>query len=465
MNKRVLLLHPPYTTDCNRGYYCSATTKSAYLFPPLDLLFVSGTLRGAGCRVDLVDCVADRIDGRRAIERIEAIGPDCIVALCGIVSWDEDRAFFRALRARYGAPIVVSGDVFLDAPERIMKEEEWIDGILFDFTNGDIVHYLEGEDRAIVDMAFRRGETVHARREGESGATFKLAVPMHELFLGKRYRHPFTRSRPLTSVLTSFGCPYHCYFCVADKIPFRHRRAEDVIEELDHVKGLGIPEILFFDFTFGVPREDRKRLCETMIERRYGFHWSCYSRVDVVDEEMLALFKASGCHTIMFGVESGDDGILKDYRKGFDTGRVRRVFSLCRKMGIDTVATFILGGMFDTLESCKRTIRFARELGCDYASFNVAVPRPRTSFREEAVAGKLVRDTDLDFDHSGNVCAHGTNSLSADEIRHLRRHAIRSFYLRPGYAVRRLARVRSRHQLFELTSNGIELIKNYLSFG
>jgi len=423
---------------------------------------MSGTLRDAGCEVDFVDCVADRIDERSAIERIKSIAPDCIVALCGIVSWDADRAFFRGLRARYKAPIVVSGDVFFDAPEKIMDEEEWIDGILFDFTNGDIVHYLDGMEQAIVNMVFRKAEAVLSRRGGKSEAVFELAVPMHELFLGKRYRHPFTRSRPLTSVLTSFGCPYHCYFCVADKIPFKFRRAEDVIKELDYVKKLGIPEILFFDFTFGVPREDRKRLCATMIEKRYGFNWSCYSRVDVVDEEMLALFKASGCHTIMFGVESGDDDILKKYGKGISTERIRWAFELCRKVGIDTVGTFILGGAFDTVESSRKTIGFARELGCDFASFNIAVPRPRTRFRTEAIRSGMIGEGDLNMDHSGSRIVWNSGCLSSGEISRLRRTAVMQFYLRPGYLLRRLAKVKSWHHLRELFLNGFDLIRKML---
>lgn len=459
MQKRVLLLHPPYTRDCNRGYYCSATTKSAYLFPPLDLLFISGTLREAGHEINLIDCVADRIDERRAIERIRGIGPDCIVALCGIVSWDADRAFFRSLRALNKAPIVVSGDVFLDAPEGIMKEEEWIDGILFDFTNGDVVNYLDGKDQAIVAMAFRRGGAVFSRREGKVEPVFELPIPMHEMILGKRYRHPFTRSRPLTSVLTSFGCPCHCYFCVADKIPFKYRRAEDVVKELDYVKKLGIPEILFFDFTFGVPREDRKRLCATMVERRYGFHWACYSRVDAVDEEMLSIFKASGCHTIMFGVESGDDEILERYNKGITTEKIRGAFELCRRVGIDTVGTFILGGSFDTVESSRKTIRFANELRCDFASFNIAVPRPQTRFRAEALRNGMIGEDDLNMDHSGSRIVWNSGHLSSGEISRLRRTALAQFYLRPGYLLRRLAKIRNWHQLCELFSNGFDLVK------
>lgn len=464
MKRRVLLLHPPYTRDCNRGYYCSATTKSAYLFPPLDLLFISGTVRDAGHEVSFIDCIADRIDAPHAIERIKALRPDCIVALCGIVSWDADRTFLRSLKERHGMPIVVSGDVFLGSPEKIMGEEDWIDGILFDFTNRDIVNYLQGNEQAIVNMMFKKGEAICNRRGREvtPGATFELPVPMHELFLGKRYRHPFTRSKPLTSVLTSFGCPYHCYFCVADSIPFKYCRAGDVVKELDYVKKLGIPEILFFDFTFGVPREERKKLCGMMVEREYGFNWSCYSRVDVVDDEMLYLFKASGCHTIMFGVESGDDEILKKYCKGITREKIRETFGRCRREGIDTVGTFILGGFFDTMESSRKTIRFARELKCGFASFNIAVPRPQTQFRAEAIRSGMIGDGDLNMDHSGSRIIWSFGHLSSRQLSRLRRAAVVQFYLRPRYLFHRLAKIKSWHQVRELFSNGFDLVRRTL---
>ena len=465
MKKRVLLLHPPWKRDCNRGYYCSATTKSAYLFPPLDLLFMSGVVRDAGNAVLFIDCIAEKIDAPRAIEQIEVLRPDCVVALCGIVSWDTDKTFLRSLKESCGMPIVVSGDVFLGVHEKIMGEEDWIDGILFDFTNRDIVNYLGGNDQAIVNMAFKRGDTVYnyRGREATREATFSLPVPMHDLFKGKRYRNPFSRSAPLTSVLTSFGCPFHCYFCVADKIPFKHRVAEDVARELDYVKSLDIPEILFFDFTFGVPREERKRLCAMMIERKYGFHWSCYSRVDCVDDEMLGLFKRAGCHTIMFGVESGDDEILHRYRKGITRRKIRETFALCRSKGIDTVGTFILGGIFDTLESSRETIRFARESGCDFASFNIAVPRPYTEFRAEAIKAGIIRESDLNMDHSGGRISFGSTCLSSVEIARLKRAAVVRFYLRPRYLLQRIAGITTWHQFAELLSNGIDLVRNILT--
>ncbi|MEI6632610.1 MAG: B12-binding domain-containing radical SAM protein [Chlamydiota bacterium] len=455
---KILLLHPPGVRDYNRGYYCSATTKSAYLFPPLDLLFVSGIVRDAGCEVVLIDAIADRLDPGRAIALAAAAAPSLVIGLSGIVSWEEDRRFFARLKARIPAPIVVSGDVFLDAPADLMRREPWIDGVLFDFTSPDIVRFLGGEREGIGTMVVRRGGGIADCRGAAKRGVFTLPVPMHELFIGKRYRHPFTRSRPLASVLTSFGCPGRCFFCVADAIPFRHRPAADVAAELDCLRSLGVREILFADFTFGVPRDDRRELLRIMIERGYGFDWSCFSRVDVVDEEMLALFTRAGCHTIIFGVESGDDEVLAKYRKGFDTGRVRRVFRLCRTLGIDTVATFIIAGPYDTLETCERTIRFARELPCDYASFNVAVPRPCTQYRREAVARGIISEADLDFDHSGGFVTRGSGLLSAAEIRRLRRRAVRSFYLRPCYILGRLCRVRSWHQLRELVANGVDLV-------
>ena len=452
--------------DYNRGYYCSASTKSSYLFPPLDLLFMSGIVRDAGHEVCFIDCIAEKIDAQRAIERVEAFRPDCVVALCGIVSWDADRAFLRGLRARDKTLIVVSGDVFLETPREIMEKEEWIDGVLLDFTNSDINSLLDGNTGLIDNMAFRRDNDIIEKRSTTPppGGVFELPVPMHELCVSRRYRHPFTRCTPLTSVLTTFGCPYHCYFCVADKIPFKYRKAQNVIDELDYIHEIGIREILFFDFTFGVPKEDRKKLCMMMIDKKYNYSWSCYSRVDVLDEEMLDAFKGSGCHTIMFGVESGEDEILKRYNKGLDREKIKETFRLCKGKGIDTVGTFILGGPFDTGESCRETVRFAKELGSDYASFNIAVPRPLTEYRKEAVAGNVIQDSDLNFDHSGNERARGTESLSGDEIRRLRRYAIRSFYLRPGYMIRRVGKVRSWHQLLELISNGIGLLKNYLHF-
>ena len=104
-------------------------------------------------------------------------------------------------------------------------------------------------------------------------------------------------------------------------------------------------------------------------------------------------------------------------------------------------------------ESILNTVEFAKEIRADYASFNIAVPRVQTSFRDEAIDRGLIQEDDIVMDQSGSFIAMGTGELSADDVMELKKTAYRKFYFRPGYI---LQRVMGLSNLRELRSHAQE---------
>ena len=184
--------------------------------------------------------------------------------------------------------------------------------------------------------------------------------------------------------------------------------------------------------------------------RKYNFSWSCFGRVDLVDEEQLRLMKQAGCHTIMFGVESASEDILKKYKKGYTRDDIVKAFTAARKIGIKTLATFIIGLPEETKEMIEDTIRFSRKLNPDYVSFNFAVPRLGTELRDKMIKEDLVESDNVVMDQSGKTILAGTKTLSKKEMMKLKRKAICGFYFRPSYIAKRALGLRS---LTELKSN------------
>jgi radical SAM superfamily enzyme YgiQ (UPF0313 family) len=160
----------------------------------------------------------------------------------------------------------------------------------------------------------------------------------------------------------------------------------------------------------------------------------------------------------MMGVESGDDEILKLCGKGLTRKQIKDAFKICKEAKIETVATFIIGLPDDNYDTCLKSIDFALELDCDYASFNVAVPRQGTEMRKRAIEENLINAEDIVFDHSGNSGKMRNASLSEHQVEELRRMAIRKFYLRPGYILRRLMGIRTITQFKEHVSEAFTLI-------
>ena len=184
------------------------------------------------------------------------------------------------------------------------------------------------------------------------------------------------------------------------------------------------------------------QILEGIENRRIKLGWSCLSRADVVDEELLARMGLHGCHTIQFGVETANEQILRDMNKHIPHEKTIETFRLCRKLGIRTLAHFILGLPGETEASIEETIRFAIELNPDFASFNLAVPRLNTDLRERLIAEGVEFDKNSSLDVSVSYPVFETPSLSKEALWELRRKAIKTFYGRPDYILRKLTRWR-----------------------
>ncbi|MFH0964046.1 MAG: radical SAM protein [Planctomycetota bacterium] len=457
---RVLLLNPPSRKRVVRARYCSSTSKASYLFYPTDLVVLSGFL-AAEHEVAAIDSIASRLGVPRTLERIRAFAPEAIVALVGAVSWEEDVAFLRGLKVELGPTIIANGDVFFEDCARLLVEHPFLDAVTFNFMSADLARYLRGELDAVVDMAWRSPDGSVCERRAPRGAPREVDVPVprHELFPIANYRFPFAREHPFASIMSAFGCPFRCAFCIGTALPLVVRPIPSVIAELAHLRDLGISELFIEDYTFGAPRARALRLCREMARSFPRLSWTCFSRVDVADEELLVAMRGAGCHTVIFGVESGSDEILAASHKGFTTDAARRTFALCRRLGIRTVATFVLGLPDDTRQTLERTIDFACEIGCDYASFNVAVPRSGTALRKEALKSGLIGPHELAFDHSGDRIAMPTRTVTRPELSALKRAAVGRFYLRPGFLLRRALGVRSLGELREHFDEAVALLR------
>ncbi|MFM7298950.1 MAG: hypothetical protein ACKO4Q_17225, partial [Planctomycetota bacterium] len=125
---RVLLLNPPGRRTYIRDYFCSKTTKSNYLFHPIDLVMLSGRV-AAEHEVAVLDCIAEELDVASAEKRIDSFAPDALVSLVGSVSWPEDRAFLAAQAAR-GRRVLAIGDVLHEKAGERLAAEPWLEAAL-----------------------------------------------------------------------------------------------------------------------------------------------------------------------------------------------------------------------------------------------------------------------------------------------------------------------------------------------
>ncbi|MCK5492620.1 MAG: radical SAM protein, partial [Candidatus Omnitrophica bacterium] len=414
-----------------------------------------------GHRVEVIDAMMERLDFNKTMSRVCSLDIDVIIFLAGSVSCKDDLFFMERVKKEKNNLILIGiGDIFLN--KNMFLKNDWIDAVLLDFTTKDILKYIEGDYNNLKNMFYRKGSEIFITQRDRDDLEFEIPLPRQELFLDKRYTFPFVKNLPFATALTDYGCPYKCLFCLYPSLNFKLRNLDNVFIELRYIYSLGVKELFIKDQCFGVNRVRTIKLCEEMCKIG-NFSWTCFLRTDIVDLELLTKMKEAGCHTIIFGVESANEEILMRYKPGITRQNIEKAFSLCRSLGISTVGIFILGFPEENKKSCLETIDFSLRLKCDYASYNLFVPKVETAARKYLVANHLLDENgDENFDQSGIAFTWHTKELCEKELSALRRLALAKFYLRPFYVVKRFFNSGSITQLRMLTKSAIFIFKDLI---
>ncbi len=266
-----------------------------------------------------------------------------------------------------------------------------------------------------------------------------LPLPRHDMLPLDAYRIPMLKG-PYSFVVTSRGCPGGCRFCikhVSYQYSVRLRSPKSIMAEIELLYDLGLRNIHMYTDLFTVNRDQVMGLCRLLIEsgrtRPMKVRWTCNSRVDYVDEEMLQTMAQAGCWTISWGLESGDVDILKRARKGTDVEQMVRALTWSKRAGILNWGYFIIGLPGETEESIQKTIALSKKLPLDIALFHIAAPYPGTPFFFEVVENQWFRSgtqwEEIDMDRSTVLDYPG---LPAERLEYWQRRAFREWAMRPG---------------------------------
>jgi radical SAM superfamily enzyme YgiQ (UPF0313 family) len=190
-------------------------------------------------------------------------------------------------------------------------------------------------------------------------------------------------------------------------------------------------------------------------------HWTSNSRVDYVDEEMLRTMAKAGSFMIAWGIESGNEQILKHARKGAYPDKAKRALTWAKQAGIMNWGYFIIGLPGETEATIRQTIDFAKSLPLDIALFHVAAPYPGTPFFFEVVENNWFRPgtrwEQVDMD-KGTVLDYA--ELPAERLLYWQKRAFREWAMRPGPIMTYLKMLLSDPSTFQSALNvGMQTLK------
>lgn len=419
-------------------------------FPSLGIASIAGYVREQGFSVKMVDAPALKISLEKFEEYLKKefrdIEPE-FIGFTGSTSFIKNAYEMAETCHRLfpNAKIVFGGAHTTALPEEILSKP-FVDIAVIgegELTFFDILSKKELSD--IKGICYRENGDIRRNLPQERINNLdKLPYPAYDLLpMDKYFPAKGTYKRlPAMSMLTARGCPGTCTFC--NKVlglKIKYRSAESLIKEIKYlIEKYGIKQIMFYDDTFTTFKDNVRKFCELVLAEKIDITWCCFSRVDYVDEELLKLMKKAGCHQIMYGIESGDEQILKNIKKRIDLDKVKKAVKWTKKAGIDCRGAFMIGNPGETSKTVKKTLKFAIDLDVDIAIFNITTPYPGTEMFGWAKQNALLLTFDWDeYDLSKPVMK--LPDISADEIANYCRMCYKKFYFRPRYIIKRMLRL------------------------
>jgi radical SAM superfamily enzyme YgiQ (UPF0313 family) len=215
------------------------------------------------------------------------------------------------------------------------------------------------------------------------------------------------------------------------------------------------------DWTFAANRKHAHAILDGMIERNLGLQWFTFTRAEVLDRELARKMKRAGCNVVQMGVETVSSELLPQFRRRSDNTRLREAFRICREEGLETLGTFILGLPGESEDSIHKTIDFVLELDPDYASFNIITPLLGSELRQQWEDKGFVNPEEYEVQDATKATLNHLD-LPPKRLLALRDEAIRRFYFRPRFIVRRLAKTVSVPQLRAQARTGWSLFRQHV---
>jgi radical SAM superfamily enzyme YgiQ (UPF0313 family) len=160
-------------------------------------------------------------------------------------------------------------------------------------------------------------------------------------------------------LMSARGCTFKCTFCYRMDSGYRMRLPEPLLDEAEMLyKDYGITYIAFQDDLLMSSVEHTEAVCLEFLKRNLPIRWTCCGRLNYCNEELLQLMKDAGCIFINYGIESMDQKVLNNMKKGLRPEMIIRGVEDTLKVGISPGLNFIFGNKGDNRETIKSAVDF-----------------------------------------------------------------------------------------------------------
>jgi len=469
---KLLLIFPPQKNYFNLRMPQYSIGEEAGAYPPLGLFSLATSILYKGKHeVKVLDTIAENLDYPQIEKYIEKDAPD-VIGITFITEYLRDAVMVAKIAKKVNPEIkiIAGGHHAKLFPVETIRINE-IDYVVLgdgEYIINDILDRIQ-IGKSLDDMEGVVTKTNYQNTKLKMllvDDLNKLPIIKRDIVDYKKYVSILAKKSPITTMLTSRGCPFRCPYCSGGGIPLRNIMPERVVDELESCVELGIYDILFFDETFTLNRKRAIAICDEIINRSLNIRWHARTRIDCIDKELIKKMKKSGCRLLQFGIETGSQRIQEILNRRFKIEDITEKIKMVKDEGLLTYGNFMFNSPTETIDEMNQTIEFAIKLDLDYAVFGIMCIYPETEIYNQLLKEKKIKEdfwrlfSEDPFSYNiENVYYPGEHNEQI--LNEILKKSYYKFYIRPKYIFKAIFRDETLYQKFFQIKSGLNVIKNF----
>jgi len=348
--------------------------------PPMGIGYIAEILENNSVEYDVLDMgLGYKLED--LCRKIDKFSPDLVAISMMPLSYREVYSIFEEVKNRYPKITIVCGGPYVSSRRQPVMEE---------CKAFDLGVVLEGEDTMmelcsgvdydkILGLMYRKnGQVVFTGERPFRLDLDNIHFPRYTKFELSKYLYKEI------GLITSRGCPYQCIFCpvhTAIGRKLRFRSAKSVVDEISYWYNQGYRKFNIYDDNFTFKKERVYEICDLIKKSSLkGLQIRCSNgiRADKVDRDLLTLMKEVGFYRLGYGVECGNNRMLKVLKKGETIEQIEEAIKISCELDYVVELFFLLGSPTETWADIEDSFRLAQKYPVFAAFFYNLIPFPNT---------------------------------------------------------------------------------------
>ncbi|MFC2171004.1 B12-binding domain-containing radical SAM protein [Acidobacteriota bacterium] len=366
--ERVLLVNPPHTGFLGLGFE-----------PNISLGYLSQALISHCVEHDIFDMALGYSESRLS-RKIETYKPDLLGVTLVTMDNLDTLEMIRRIKQTHELHTIVGGPHTSCMRHELLQAWPELDyGVAMEGENA-LAELCSGKALSSIEgLLYRRdSEIVFNGERAHSSKLDTISFPRYEKFELQKYL------RRCIGIVTSRGCPYKCTYCpvrLTSGAKIRLRSAENIFEEISYWYKTGYRDIDIWDDNFTMSSKRVHQFCDLVRQsnmKDLTLNLPNGVRADQAKRSMLQALKDAGFRKIAFGVEGGNDRILKQLKKGERMEVIEKAIENACEIGFDVILFFLIGSPYESWEDLEDSFNLARKYPIAGANFYNLIPFPKT---------------------------------------------------------------------------------------